>query len=80
MGGEWEVWSKHTAAGLHGVLALPDHRADGSAQHVCFSFVSIWASFGYTLGVEQDGGSHTLDQAGEEALGGEIGVCFGNHG
>ena len=28
---------KRTTAGLDGVTALPDHGADGAAQHVCFS-------------------------------------------
>lgn len=31
---EWKT-GQRTAAGLDGVTALPDHGADGAAQHVC---------------------------------------------
>ena len=55
----------HTTAGLDGVTALPDHGQDGAAQHVYR--LSIQLRSRVTV-------QHTLDQAGEEGLLGEVGI------
>jgi hypothetical protein len=55
-----------TATGLDSITTLPNHSADGSAAHVWFLLVYRSRRVG--------GWVHTLDESGEEGLGGQIGV------
>lgn len=56
-----------TAAGLDGITALPDHGDDGAAVHV------YWSSQ-HRSGATR-GGCRTLDEASEEGLVLEVGIC-----
>ena len=59
-----------TAASLDSVTALPDHGADGAAEHVCVSVSQV-----VPVDTVQ---SRTLDQTGEERLVLEIGIWDGS--
>lgn len=59
--------SRLTAASLDGITALPDHGDDGAAVHV------YWSSQ-HRSGSTR-GGCRTLDEASEEGLVLEVGIC-----